>query len=802
MLLSILLSTMLLFVSFSIGVSYESAQRKMAKGMAGSATVSVCAIDSSIDTNDIPDLSSIRAKVGMLEGTSLYAESGYYETVDLIAANLSELNQINKPRLLNGGDISDFSGNQVILPERFTSKYGIEKGDTITLQISGTLIRFEVVEIAAYDTVFLRHTRGATALLPLTTLAGLLGQTNGYSEILLESTEDTQTYELINQLEDALSYDEYRVSEIVNEAGITADARQKSMPFFLISFFSLTMSIFIIYSSYKVITLDRLPIIGTFRSIGATEKNVTHIFLSESMLYGCLGGLIGIPIGMLVLKMILHGMGQSLTQGIEIPVVISLPAVLLSFCVAVVVSLLSAWLPIRRASRLPIKAVVLGIVEEKHIPRRFIIGVGVVLFVVSAFLPKMASGNMLYLAGGFSLLGLISATILIIPLVTNLIAMGLERLYGLIFKNEGRLAARNMRDNKNIAQNITLLFISISAVIAISVVGNFVTTYISDVFHGAELQGFADGHMEPGFVAQVENLDGIEKVLPVHVFENKIQGNDITFSRLEATYNLEWHSSMFALHYTENAMQGYSISSFARERSLILSENCMERTGFFIGDTIILSNGDIEKPYLVTGSFKSRATDVEAVISSTYAISDFGATAYDFLAYTAADPDAIIVQIRDLFGDTSNWSRTVEEFNTDALSTVEAFLEPMHSMTYFILLLATMGVINNLLINYIQKRRTIAMYKSIGLSNKQNMKMILIEGFTSGLIGSIIAIFVSYMEIQTIFIVAGPKISMVPELDAWTFLTAGALGIIVTLLGSVVPIFKSRKMKLVEEIKF
>ena len=34
MLLSILLSTMLLFVSLSIGVSYESAQRKMARGMA------------------------------------------------------------------------------------------------------------------------------------------------------------------------------------------------------------------------------------------------------------------------------------------------------------------------------------------------------------------------------------------------------------------------------------------------------------------------------------------------------------------------------------------------------------------------------------------------------------------------------------------------------------------------------------------------------------------------------------------------------------------------------------------------
>ena len=144
----------------------------------------------------------------------------------------------------------------------------------------------------------------------------------------------------------------------------------------------------------------------------------------------------------------------------------------------------------------------------------------------------------------------------------------------------------------------------------------------------------------------------------------------------------------------------------------------------------------------------------------------------------------------------------MEEFNTDALSTVGAFVQPMHSMTWFILLLATVGVINNLLINYLQKRRSIAMYKSVGLSNHQNTKMTLIEGFSAGLIGVVIAIFVSYMEIQTIFLVAGPKISTVPELDVVTFLAAGGMGILVTLLGSVVPIFKSRSMKLVEEIKF
>ena len=259
MLLSILLSAMLLFVSFSIGVSYESAQRKMARGMAGSATVSVQSVEGGIHADDIPALPDIQTKAGIVEGTSLYHENGYYETVDLLAADMEALNQINKPRLIGDGEVTAFSSNQIILPDRFTSKYGIEKGDTVTLQINGSPVDFEVAEIAAYDTVFLRHTRGATALLPLETIKEVLGREDGYSEILIEPAPNSTTGNLISELKNALDNGKYRVSEVVNEAQIAADARQKSMPFFLISFFSLTMSIFIIYSSYKVICHIHLP---------------------------------------------------------------------------------------------------------------------------------------------------------------------------------------------------------------------------------------------------------------------------------------------------------------------------------------------------------------------------------------------------------------------------------------------------------------------------------------------------------------------------------------------------------------
>ncbi|SJN97098.1 ABC transporter permease [Clostridioides difficile] len=803
MLLSIVLSTVLLFVSFSIGLSYESAQRKMAKGMSGTATISVQSKnpDILINLEDIPDLNAIKSKVGVLESSAIYNKGGYYEEFSLIAADLSQLNKINKPRLENGDSITDFSGDKIILPNRFTSKYKIKKGDSITLQIYGKSYTFQVSDIASYDTVFLRHTRGVNALLPKETLSKIINKGSGYTRVLIESEEE-MTENLVNKLSEELSTEKYTVSNTINETKIISDARQKTMPFFLISFFALTLSIFIIYSSYKVITLERLPFIGTFRSIGANEKTVTHILMLESILYGSIGGLIAIPIGVVVLNLMLHGLGNSLEQGISIPTVISPIGVIISVIVAIIVSLFSAYIPVKKASHLPIKNVVLGTVEEKNVSNRSILFIGSIMFILSVLLPRISPENTLYLAGGFSLLGLIVATIVLIPLITDIMSIVFEFVYKNILGNEGKLAARNMKNNKNIIQNITLLFISISAVIAISVVGNFVKTYITDVFRDAELQGFADGKMNEEFIEDVRHMDGIKNILPLYVMNNEISGNGVTLSRLEGTDNIELYNSMFAINYTNFEIKKQVTEAFKDKRSVILNEDTLKKVGLSIGDTITLSKDKYDFSYKIVGSFKSRANDVEAVIPSHYAVNDFDKTNYGFLVYTAVNPDAVMIQIRDLFGDTYNWSRTVEEFNNDSLNTISSFLSPMNKMTYFIFLLATVGIINNLLINYIQKRRSIAMYKSIGLSNKQNIKVTLIEGFTSGLLGAVIGIVISILEIQTIFIVAGPKISMKPDLDFKTFIIVGLLGIIVTLIGSIVPIIKGKKMKLIEEIKF
>lgn len=804
MCLSIVLSTVLLFVSLAMGQSYESAQRKMARGMAGEATISVSAVGNSfVEEGVLADSDLVEAKVGFLKKAALYQDNGYFESIDLISADLSELSKINKPILSDGGEIRNFSGNQVILPDRFTTKYGIKKGDTIQLAITGNSFDFEVAEIATYDSVFLRATRGATVLLPLETFREMLNEPTGFSEIMIKSKSGVAHEDLVKSLSSELPQD-YTVSTVVDEVQVQASARQKSLPFLLISFFSLTMSIFIIYSSYQVITLERIPIVGTFRSIGATEKVMTKIMVIESFIYGLIGGGVGLVMGGFVLKLMLTGLGSSLAQGIEIPMVISPISLALPVVIAIAVTMISAYFPIHKVSKLPIKDIILGKSRVQAFSNKTIVGGGLVLLTLSILLPRIAPIQHLFLAGGFSLIGLLVAAILIMPLITSLVSKVLEPVYGLIFGNEGRLSARNLRGNKTVTQSITLLFISVSSIIAISAVGNFVTTYVGEVFQGAKIEGFVDGDLNQTFIDEVDKMAGIEETLPIYTLDNSLinQEKATTISRVEAIDNLAIYNSFFALKYADKEAEKESIKLFGKERIAILSDDYLQSLSPNLNDSLTLSNGQETAEYKIVGSFNSRATDVSVVIPAQFAEADFSLANYGFLAYTAKDPNAIMIQIRELLDDTPNWSRTVAEFNTDALNTVGAFLKPMTNMTYFILLLAIVGITNNLLINYIQNRRSLAMYKSVGLSNKQNIKMTLLEAVTTGAIGSLLGITISYLEITTIFIVAGPQISITPDLDSRIFIVNGLLGVAITLIGSIVPILKMKKMNLVEEIKF
>ena len=85
MLLSIILSTALLFVSLSVGDSYAKAQKKMARGYAGKAALSITALSTEsgepswILSEAVPRLDMIKSKVGIIKTSALYNKETNYE---------------------------------------------------------------------------------------------------------------------------------------------------------------------------------------------------------------------------------------------------------------------------------------------------------------------------------------------------------------------------------------------------------------------------------------------------------------------------------------------------------------------------------------------------------------------------------------------------------------------------------------------------------------------------------------------------------------------------------------------------
>ncbi len=803
MLFSIILSTALFFAALTVGDCYTNAQIKMAKGLAGKASISVTAVAKEdgklafVNENIIPNKKEIANKVGIVQTSALFEKENEFDNFDLISAELSKLNTINKSRIIKEHGFNNFTGKKIVLPEKFASKYNIKLDDQVNFKIMGKNYNFTVVAVAANDTVFLRQQRGYTALLPKETLEKILNVNNEYSSILVETSENVNVSAFASKLSKELK-GEYKVQPVVMEQQLKKDARSKSMPFFLISFFALVMSVFIIYSSYKVITIERLSIIGTFRSVGAAENMVKMILIMESIIYGIVGGVFGIFLGLKLAGLIFNQLSSGMMSGLEMKVVASKVNVMLTFISAVVVSMLSAYLPVKRVSNLPLKDVVLGAVDVKNVSNKFKLTSGIVMFIIAVVLPYTADERFLKIAGGTSLLILLISSLILIPLLTAALSTVFEKIYEVFFGNEGKLAARNLKWNKNINQNICLLVISISSVIVIMLVDNCVKTYLGDVFKGCKLDGYTDSqNINKEFVEKIQRINGVKNVLPEYVFSNVIV-NDKNVNRVEGVKNLKLYNEMLALKYDNNIQ-----NSFENGRNILVKYDLAKELKIKVGDSVCIKTNNGIKKYKVTGEYTSRASGASCIIPEEYAKEDFNPKVYGAVFYQCSNPDTVTKEIRNLYNGRDNFTRSIKEFNLDSSGVIKAFLEPMNKLTYFIVILGAVGIINNLIINYIQKKRSIAMYKSVGMSKVQNIKMTLIEGFTSGIIGAIIGSGIAYLEARIIFKVAGPSMGgLAMNMPVSMFIIASVIGILINLIGSIVPIIKGSRLQIVEEIRF
>ena len=88
--------------------------------------------------------------------------------------------------------------------------------------------------------------------------------------------------------------------------------------------------------------LERIKEIGLRQSIGATRRDIVTQFMIEAVMISVSGGIVGIVLGILI--------GYAVSSLADIPTIISLNSIIISFGVAASVGIIFGITPAKRAS--------------------------------------------------------------------------------------------------------------------------------------------------------------------------------------------------------------------------------------------------------------------------------------------------------------------------------------------------------------------------------------------------------------------------------------------------------------------
>ncbi len=724
-------------------------------------------------------------------------EQMHYFTI--IGTDIDEFNRRN-PVALYQGDFNDWAGYKIIVGRTYASIYHLNVGDVMKLELNNQEYDFKIAGISEVKGLFLREEADRGFILaPKDTLAQIFNGTNNLTFLKLKDRSQREAvYESL-----ARDFAGYDVNYGVNDAVISAETQNYVMPFQVSSIVVVFMCMFIIFTAFNLITLERIPIIGTLRSIGCTRKRINAVLIVESACLGAIGGLIGCLLGVLVLQYIKSYYFTGEEAILNATVLFGAREVLTAVGAAVVITTASAILPILRMTRTPIKNIILNDLERKEGKQsRLWIG-GLILLAACAIAPLFLPDNFI---------GMIIASVLatgalvgLVPLVPFLTGH-LSRLIAKIpfLSQDIALGVRNIRDNASLMNNIQLFAASIAIV---AFMASMFNTMGADLIKAFERDMTFDmslvlRHSDQNSLAALNQIDGVDSsagsyqthtsIVNYQTFFNVLYGIDNTdFFKFNPVRELEANTQAFA--------------ALNAGKNIITTNVLKGKLGLKLGDTLLLQFGSKKVAYTITGFVETNVgIGHVGYISSENYRQDMGVSDYDFI-YVKAKGD--VSQAKNNILRAMNKEvmslQTKSELTAANADKVVAIFNAINSYCYLALLVGIIGIVNNLVASFIERKRSFAMYRCVGMSKKSLNRMLITEAVGMGVFGVVFGL--SCAIIMSSIIPAAVSTlwgKVVVQLAFKEMAIIASVGILAMLAISAVPVIRNEKMSLIETIKY
>jgi putative ABC transport system permease protein len=666
-------------------------------------------------------------------------------------ANWTDSPDLNPFRIADGR--APEADDEIVIDKASADTTGYVPGDTVPVEARDGVKDYTLVGTARFGTA--DSPAGASFVLWTTPAAQeLVGEPDRFQDIGVVADDGVSEDEVVASLRRSLEGDGVEVltgTEITEEtqSDIAQSLSFITRIFLVFAIIALVVGGFVIYNSFAIIVAQRTREMALLRAVGASNRQVRLAVLLEALVVGLTGSVVGVVLGL--------GLAALFGAFLQLPenALAILPgSVLLAVFTGVAVTVVSAYLPARRASRVPPLAAMREVaVDESGRSRiRLVAGIvvaaaGVALVVVGAVgseLQQVGIGVALAFAG-LLLLGPGLARPVSRVLGAPLRALGVT----------GSLARQNVgRNPKRTSATAQALMIGVGVVAFFLVINASIRASIDEALD----EGFAGDFVVssgtfgmvglPTSVAeQIGQLDDVETATPIRFAPAQVDGEDEAMAASNA--------DVFDL-FDLKIVQG---DGDLRSGDVVVSEDSA-KDDHPLGSTMTIksvdqASGAVDCPheceYTVAGVYETGASG--GVGAPLIGLDDFDAAVpqptdaqvivklKDGVSVAEAQPELERIVKPYVTAEVQN----VDQFKDTFGDQLDGFLILVMAMLALSILIALLGIANTIALSVMERTREIGLLRAVGMSRRQLRSAIRWESVIVAVFGAVLGMAVGVL---------------------------------------------------------
>ncbi|MEU6217384.1 FtsX-like permease family protein [Streptomyces sp. NPDC047022] len=636
---------------------------------------------------------------------------------------------------------------EVLIDSETARRAGYNVGDTVRISVDGPVLTPRIAGVFTTDDGNVAA-GGSLALFDTATAQRLFHKPGAYDEIDVKAASGTSQIALRNALDGIIPKDtaytttgqQLADDQAKQIADATSGMRTALLAFAGISLF---VGTFIIANTFTMLVAQRTKELALLRAVGASRRQVTRSVLIEAFVVGAVAAVTGLVAGIGIgagLRALVGQFGGTVPDG---PLVIAPGTILAALAVGVLITMLAAWLPGRRAAKIPPVAA-MSSVHAKATTKSLVLRNTIGALLASAGVVAVLYGTTLSASDAKGPMGLGAALLVIgvfvlTPLLSRpLIAAAapLMRVFGI----SGKLARQNsVRNPRRTAATASALMIGLTLITGLTVMAGSLQQAIDKKASSAIKADYVvsmanDNNLAPGVERALASAAGVTATSPLRGAPSRVDGRSSEYltgvngANIAKLTNLTLDSGTFEVGGSRAVVDDETAKDHhwkAGSRFTLAFEDGAKRQMTVSG---VYQSTEMMRGIMLDNAtlspHQSDPSDRQIMVKTS---SGATASAKDALVKALGDNPAIKIQ------DKKDISNAIGQVFT-------LMLNMLYGLLAMAVIVAVLGVINTLAMSVFERSQEIGMLRAIGLDRKGIKRMVRLESLVISLFGGVLGI--------------------------------------------------------------